>query len=348
MKQSQKIFLYSLSSLAMLSSSVVYADQMVTAPTLEGGITASIGTFLATPSSDFETYSHAAFQNRLDVIEAQDIIPIISGASSVTAFDVDPDSTFGIEASLGYIFEETANGIELTYRNLNTSDKADDFSETGGKGYNVCEKTMDNCSINAHGDLGYELNSGDLLISQFINIGDNMQMRLVGGLAYVELEWDLKSNSTITDTVTSEIVETFSSEEKSEFTGWGPRVGTDVRYDFGQGFGIVGGGSLAYYLGEMNMNASEVSHISQNTAGTFENELNSHSVVNLRGNLGVDYVYFFDNDEGSTIGLELGYLVDFYDDAIGTWVGSSTSGILDPETTSVTFSGPYVNLKGVW
>ena len=48
MKKTQKLFLYSLSSLAVMASSLASAQEMATAPTLEGGLTAMIGTWYAT------------------------------------------------------------------------------------------------------------------------------------------------------------------------------------------------------------------------------------------------------------------------------------------------------------
>ncbi len=328
MKHFQKLFVYSLSSLAIIASSITYADQEVTAPSLEGGITASIGTFLVTPSSDFEFYDETS--------------TTVDGVRHTTASNVDPDYSFGTQASLGYVFEDTANGIELLYKNINTSDSNTDDIPCSG------------CVDSITGNLGYELNSGDLLISQFLNIGENMQMRLTGGLAYAELEFDRKISELEENTSTQSGIENIL-EESSTFTGWGPRLGADVRYDFGEdlaGFGIVGGGSLAYYLGELEMRTkhSQVeieSGESQITSqGAFDNSLDSHSVLNLRANLGIDYVYFLDNDEGSTVGLELGYLVDFYDDALGKWEPFTNEP--NPETSSLTFSGPYLNLKGVF
>ncbi len=322
MKQSQKLFLYSLSSLAIMASSVAYADEDVVVPTLEGGLNASVGAIWLTPSSDFQQY----FPNGSRFSES----------SHLQAQNVTPDYTLGIDASIGYVFEETANGIELSYRNLNTSD-TDSFFTTDQMGF---------LDFNtAAGNLGYELNAGDLLISQFINIGDHMQMRLLGGLSYVELEYDLKSTGSLVKFGVEESAEV--GELSSEFTGWGPRVGADTRYDFGQGFGIVGGASLAYYLGELDTRFSVTEFEDEELEDvpfSAKDSLDDHSVVNLRGNLGVDYVYFFDNDEGTTLGLELGYMVDFYDDAIGIWINPNE----EAETSSVTFSGPYLNVKGVW
>lgn len=83
-----------------------FAEQLVTVPELEGGFTASIGTFYAVPSSGNQ------------------------GARSLNAPSADlgqsnsfPSSNsngnYGAQGSLGYNFDNTANGAELSYRGFN-------------------------------------------------------------------------------------------------------------------------------------------------------------------------------------------------------------------------------------
>lgn len=319
-----KLFLYSLTSLAVTASSFAYAEtgQNVFVPTLEGGVTASVGTFYVTPTSDF--------QNFIGTYTGND--PYFLSAETVN-----PGYQFGIDASLGYIFEDTANSIELFFRNVSTSDtgSATGYTETLEEdGYFL-------------GDLGYELDSFDLMFSQFVDLGQVMQVRFSGGLAYVELERNEHVDFTPTDVNETSQIENASSK----FQGWGPRVGIDTRYGFTniEGLGIVGGGSMAYYLGDMDVSTFVDSNFETDYAN---NNPGNHAILNFRANLGLDYVYFFNNDEKSTLGLEVGYLIDYYDDAAaatnldgaydGDYYGQAT------ETTSVSFAGPYVNLKGVF
>ncbi|MGA2654402.1 MAG: Lpg1974 family pore-forming outer membrane protein [Gammaproteobacteria bacterium] len=316
---SRKIFLGSLTSLAVMTNSIVCAEEIVTAPALEGGITASVGTFYVTPTSDFQDYSTT------------------EDPQTIIINHVDPGYHWGIDASLGYIFEETANSIELFWRNITTSDStitSGNFAHEHEGDYNA--------------DLGYELDAFDLMLSQFMNVGEAMQMRYSGGLAYVDLERSETGLFVPSDTSKSD----YYYNVKSTFQGWGPRVGIDGRYGFDEdleGLGIVGGGSMAYYLGDMDSSLYESQEQSE-----LENNPGNHGVFNFRANLGIDYVYFFDNDEGTTLGLELGYLVDFYDDA--TLVTNQENAGNDPggkigsasETSSIAFAGPYLSLKAVF
>lgn len=357
-----KLFVLSCCSLTTLAALSAQADEMAYAPTLEGGVFASVGTFYVIPDSVSQEYATSVTN-----LETTQLDRAFEATALGNPVNNDGEYDFGLEATLGYAFADTANSIELNYRWINADSDASaagvyvipDFGPNGSPEF------LDADVANA---LNYELDSADLMMAQFLNIGEFMQLRLLGGLAYLNLEQE--NHTTYTNAqVTSE---QFFHNNNSQYEGWGPRVGLDSRYDFGNGFGIVGGGSVAYFLGELNSNASTTDNFQLNNNFVhFEDNIDSHTVVNLRANLGVDYVYFFDNDEGSTLGLELGYLVDYYIDAVNTITGvNQTSGgkgtsgtdqrtvfvdagagstdLANTELSSVSFSGPYLNLKGVF
>ncbi|MGA2655060.1 MAG: Lpg1974 family pore-forming outer membrane protein [Gammaproteobacteria bacterium] len=308
---SSKIFLGSLTSLAVMASTLVQAQELATAPELEGGLTASVGAILVTPSAATAAFARTWNNN----VETEQYV--------TPGYDV------GIDASIGYVFANTANSIELFYRNVSSSDTA------SASGFNDQSETA---QLDATGHTGFELNNFDLMISQFLDIGTHMQVRFMAGASYVEI----KGDETIEQVVTQpEQFGTHTTDINSEvkYTGWGPRLGIDSRYDFGEeiaGFGIVAGGSIAYFLGDLDSTSTTIytnsGMVIPEPNETQISDQDNQTVLNLRGNVGVDYVYFFDNEESSTLGLELGYLVDYYN--------------IDSDTT--TFTGPYVNLKGVF
>ncbi len=335
MMKIKNIYISSLTSLAVIASSAAFAEEMVTAPSFEGGLTAMIGTFYAVPSAE------------------QDGVAEVTGSEthveSIHAFNADPDYDWGWQASLGYIFEDTANGIELFYRGYN-SDSSDSAS------FVPTDDGSTIVSVDIDDQLNYELNTGDLMISQYMDIGTHMQMRFSGGLSYLEIEQEEHLNTVANFEAGTSPSQTASFQQKSEFTGWGPRLSIDARYDFGEdlaGLGIVGGASAAYFLGENDFTSTLIE--TDGDVTSFKDEQDNQSVTNLRANLGIDYVYFFDNDE-TTVGIEIGYLVDFYDDATVNAAaverslvgGGGVSGVVVTEAGDITFSGPYVNLKAVF
>ncbi|MFA6037142.1 MAG: Lpg1974 family pore-forming outer membrane protein [Legionellales bacterium] len=332
---SSPIFLYSLTALTICVSNLAYAEEeLMTVPELEGGISASIGTIYLNPSSDYESY--------FTVLHQPDGP---GGSTQVEVLNVTPDYEFGIDAALGYIFTDTANDIELSYRYLNTSDSSfDTFTDASDGNGGTIEG-------NTTGYLDYNLNAVDLMMGQFMNVGQHMQMRFNAGLSYVELKQERETilNATGSTPNTGEL-----SSQTSKFSGIGPRVGIDSRYDFGQGIGILAGGSMAYYLGELDLDVyfNPDSQSDPDSRNSYEDQLDDHAVMNFRANLALDYVYFFNDEERSTLGLELGYLIDYYADGIGA--SNIASGVMpvifgEPAyTTAISFSGPYLNLKGIY
>ncbi len=319
-----KPLLYTLTSLALISASTAHASR-VTAPTLEGGISASIGALYLVPSADGQDYA-VSFSESSDFNTEYDNV-----------VEVNPGYDFGFEASLGYVFDETANGVELLYRVINTSEN-DSVASTDSLLVETLDGEDDIAS--ASSDLKYDLNAVDLMFNQFMDIGNAVQMRFSLGASYLNLKKEQNSYyheiEFVANTSDSELFNT-------KFSGFGPRIATDARYDFGQGFGILAGGSLAYYVGDMHVTNKSIS-TTGNDSSTFNttDDLDNHAVTNLRANIGIDYVYFFDN-EASTLGLELGYLVDYYADAIQQFNASDAQ-----DSNSLSFSGPYLNLKGVF
>ncbi|MFA6037898.1 MAG: hypothetical protein WC748_07255 [Legionellales bacterium] len=73
------------------------AQQMVTVPELEGGFTASVGGFYATPSTTNQNHN---FSN--DNINNNNA-----------------DRQFGTQGSVGYIFDNSPNSVEISNRRIN-------------------------------------------------------------------------------------------------------------------------------------------------------------------------------------------------------------------------------------
>lgn len=329
---SRKIFIGSLTSLTVMATQVAFAEEMVTAPTFEGGVTASIGTFYAVPSVNNNQFVAVHHDEEFEQID-------IKNANS--------DYDWGWDASLGYLFEETANGIELSYRGFSSDNESDVEFGAVPDGEELAD---------IEDRISYELNSLDLMISQYMDLGDHMQMRFNAGLAYVELEQENQFSAIGFDGEQQEFF--VDGKQTSKFNGLGPRVGIDARYDFGgeiEGFGIVGGASAAYFLGETDL----TSHASFSEddgdvvdAVSISEDMENHAVTNLRANVGIDYVYFFDNEGRSTLGLELGYLVDFYDNAVSNFSEledfHDDAAFIQTDTGPITFSGPYLSLKGAF
>ncbi len=343
MKQmSNQFFLYSLTSLAVTASSLAYAQEDAQAPSLEGGITASIGTFYAAPTGGNQDYAQV-------LVNTDDFDTF----ANTQIAEVTPDYDFGFAASLGYVFEDTANSVELSYRGFDSDDNNDSVEFVN----EVYVPVFDHFYDIATSSLSYQFNAVDLMFNQFLDIGTHVQVRFAAGASYLNIEKN-QNNTYSEQDFNSPPGDLYSQDAnyQSEFDGFGPRVGIDGRYDFGEdiaGFGIVAGGSLAYYVGDLDVTGTTITGIDPDESSQFTNtvtdDVDNHGVTNLRANVGIDYVYFFENEE-STLGIELGYLIDYYADAISdiTFHDGNDGDVFNTELSSFSYSGPYVNLKGVF
>jgi len=343
MKRIVNITLYSLTALAV-TTTAAYAEQATTVPTLEGGVSASLGAMYVVPSAANDDYATSA-EFFMDGV-----------AGSV--FNVDPDYEFGLLASLGYVFDDTANSVELFYRGLFDSSATSSASVSTEADDCILPKLRVSSSKfdTAKSKLEYEHHSVDLIFSQFMNLGEHVQVRFSAGASYVDLEQKQTSDFGQASEDIIQKQETLNLISKSDYSGFGPRVGIDARYDFGQGFGLLAGGSAAYYLGDLDtkVNYSGLESVTCNGlvefSGNVKNNKSDHGVTNLRGNVAVDYVYFLDNAQRSTIGIELGFMADWYDDIVGEIEGVLDEDFTDTDydTYSVSFTGPYLLVKGAF
>jgi hypothetical protein len=215
-------------------------------------------------------------------------------------------------------------------------------------------------------ELDYDLNAVDLMLSQAVRIGTHKQVHInfSAGASYVNLE-QRKSSQYFFDDGDGDANDYDIVNTKSEFNGFGPRIAADGRYCFGNGFGFLAGGSLGYFIGDMDVN-STTGTISDTDIPTQDDESHrtttddpdNHGVTNLRANLAVDYIYTLANTKKSTIGLEIGYQIDYYADAINEIVHASADENFNTDTStpqgigseshSLSFSGFYANLKGTF
>ncbi|CDZ75748.1 Legionella pneumophila major outer membrane protein precursor [Legionella massiliensis] len=147
----------------------------------------------------------------------------------------------------------------------------------------------------------------------------------------------------------------------SKYNGYSPRLGIDSRYEFGRGFGFIAGRSVAYYRGKMDYQDINALPSSPFPFPQGADRIDHHGVVNLRGKIGVDYVYQFQST--STVGLELGYQADNYNNVFTDlctgarfpMAPNDPAGATNPvyinsvvRNLSSSLDGFYVNLKATF
>lgn len=322
----------------------------VKVPCYKGGLTFGLAGLYLQPSSSELDYAVA--------------FPTTGDLNTATFHSVEPDYGWGYQVSLGYVFPGTGNDVKLTYTSLNASTK-DSFTSTSFAG-TIAEFApffdgpISFVPTSAEAKVKHNLEVIDLDAGQHIVIGCNTELRMFGGLRYVDLHSRFDANyfADVDITVDEDtvIVDNLSllTRQKSHFKGIGPRIGTDLHYNLGSGFGVVGQAASALVIGDINSNQSAVINVVDADTGDvlFNEGISSkfskerRVVPNLTGKLGLDYSYEFCNPTRTRLTLEAGYLVDTYFNSVDR---VNTNGI-DPanrarHSIDTTFSGPYVGIQ---
>lgn len=254
---------------------------------------------------------------------------------------VDPDFSAGLQASIGIATENKKNDLIFIFTDFNSSDSdniSGNLSPTNtapGFGFVTADT--------AKSEVNFELNSYDLLARQHIKTGKRTDIALGLGLSYVQLEEKIDNFYT---TINGEPGHTDSLKLRSHFSGAGPRLAASGRYKIFSGLGFIGGGSVAALYGEMESDYNELivsgtDHLPVNTSDEVD-----QITPNFRLNIGLDYQQKIRDSLLSKVGLEVGYYVDYYKNAmkVTQYTDSQTPNALVENIGDISFSGVYATL----
>jgi len=166
---------------------------------------------------------------------------------------------------------------------------------------------------------------------QLVNFGEHKVIRFHGGAQYVNLQrqhrWDARrlDDSDFVGRV---------HERNEEFNGFGPRVGMDMSYHFGNGFAIYANGATALLVGQNSFD----SRFNNNFGTGFNNRFNrdrDNLVPELEAKLGAMYDYATGNGEFI---LDAGWLVVNYFSPLRTF---------NTGDTDFNLNGPYFGAKWI-
>jgi hypothetical protein len=196
---------------------------------------------------------------------------------------------WGFKADVAYHFS-TGNDINLNWYHLTNDAHRDHFTSDpllGGFTYRV-EPRWDEANAE---------------IGQHVDFSEHSRVRFHGGVQYSRVAHDIRVGVLSTN---DRFVGGLSANNGStSFNGFGPRVGADLSYDFGNGFSLYGNGASALLVGTSRQSAplalagsSSLSHTSLRLV-----------VPQVEGKLGMKYDYALAK---GVIGLDAGYMwVDY-------------------------------------
>lgn len=253
--------------------------------------------------------------------------PLADGNYQTKVQTVNADYNWGWGADVTYHFAGNGRDVTLAYTQLNTSnsDVVTDASATVKSNYKAA----------------------DLSFGQLIAIGDRISLHPFAGLRYTDIDYktSAQNNSRSAD---GTFIETINSQNaESEFQGVGPRFGSDVAVNLGGGFSLQGTLGMSLLVGNMNpslsYNTLYSTGISPTTSVDTNVDMDSSTRVVPETDAKLGALYTIDFNSGYALGIEAGYQVSNYFNAVQNSSGSMTD--TSTEYSNFFLQGPYARLQ---
>ena len=169
-----------------------------------------------------------------------------------------------------------------------------------------------------------KFDSVNVEMGQHVDFGEMKDIRFHGGVQYARIDGSYRTANTNTQT------NIFRASTK--FSGFGPRAGMDMTYNFGNGFAVYGNSAATILVGTSKWNGTLV-----NTGLSFRADKTA-VVPALEAKLGAKYTYAIAQGD---LTLDAGWLFMNYFNA-NHFIGGGV-----PAESDFALQGPYLGLKWV-
>jgi hypothetical protein len=189
---------------------------------------------------------------------------------------------------------------------------------------------------------------------QHAHFGEFKNIRFHGGAQYGYIKNDF--NGSVTDVTTGGVSSTLTHSQDLSFSGFGPRIGADYWYNWGNGFSMYAKGATALLVGTQKFTENAVvpagAFVTSTgiAAGTYGATGSTTAIVpELEGKLGAKYTYAMAQGD---LSLDLGWMwVNYFNalEAPGIHPAGATGTAGAGNTTGTNFAvqGPFVGLKWI-
>jgi len=245
-----------------------------------------------------------------------------------------PNYNWGFQIEGAYHFN-TGNDFKLNWYHLNHSSQAtigaqpvSAFNAPAGLG-GATTTTINGASKS----IDPKWDAVNIEVGQHVDFGDNKAIRFHGGAQYARVANDIKTSSNVSYTAADPVVAltSYASANNYEHTynGFGPRVGMDLSYDWGNGLGIYANGATALLAGTRSY-----SNVYTDTTNSIASNLSRTAIVPVMdAKLGATYTYAMAQGD---LTLDAGWMWINYFSAQSNVTGN---------TSDFGLQGPFVGLK---
>lgn len=237
-----------------------------------------------------------------------------------------PDWAWGFKLEAGYYFN-TGNDLNLNWYHLDDKNTQIFSRETPLS--NVLGSHLTNVKPS--------WDAVNLELGQRLNVAEIQNIRIHAGLQVTNIE--LNKNITGPGITFTELPFIYNGQVEANYTGIGPRLGTDIAYGLFNGFNVYAKGAVAVLAGR-----SKLTQTYSNSIGDYENiytlKTTNSTVIapELEAKLGINYIQTLTN---GTVTLDAGYLWANYFNVL------FAAQFRRPVDNSFSVNGPYAGLKWI-
>lgn len=278
-----------------------------------------------------------------------------------SASAVYPGYSAGFDVAGRYIFKDSKADVALAWTRVTTSDSDSTYAGSGQFAVPLFQagpsfgQTINNASQIAHATAAFNFNVVNLDAGYPVEYGQNTQVRFYAGLSGAQITEKLSASF-------QDIAATYmmNSINNSQYTGVGPLLGAEGRYQLPYHLGITGGLAASGLIGGLKASTNYISSSPQLAAAGITtnyqsiNPRNSTQVVpGLDGKLGLNFTHSF--TEGTMVTVDAGYAYATYFNAIVAYnpntvfgevsLGTIALSSLGKSVSNFSVNGPYVNLS---
>ncbi len=278
---------------------------------------------------------------------------------NVNTHSVDQDSEWGWGVDVTYHFPGEGRDVTLAYTQLDT-DHSDSATQGNGSGdylYGTgpvfagtdVEPDINDEYSNADAHVDTDYQAVDLTFGQMITIGDRISLHPFAGLRYADI--DYKADASYYSLNSSDQISGNTGYQSlhSEFTGAGPRLGSDAAVNLGGGFSLHGTLGVSLLVGSQDNSASysETSYNSgvpdTDSTDTYNHDEDSGTRVVPEADAKLSAMYNMDFNNGYGLGFEVGYQVTNYFNATMNDSGSYFD--TSDQYSDFSMQGPYARIQ---
>ena len=278
---------------------------------------------------------------------------ITTSGGSEAGTDIGPKYGWGFMIEGAYNFG-TGNDININWYHINNGNHhyvgPDSFSGSSSA-YSSPSATSSLSSVsfgsNGYLSVGPHWDAVDIEFGQHVDFGENNSVRFHAGFDWARVGYTSESDqngSATTLTKTSGAATTYAFNNnltyQASYNGFGPRLGSDWAYDWGNGLGMYANGAMGLLAGT-SKNSGTFLDVNSGLSVT---ETNNATIVvpELEGKLGLTYDYATSMGD---LTLDVGWMWVNYFNALKA--STTLQGGATPTDVNFGLEGPYVGARWV-